>query len=109
MAILLVWALVAGRLARWSITAPLAMVIAGVLLTAGPSPIFIIDLDTSSAERAVEVVLAILLFVDATETPGGVFGREPRLTLRLLAIALPLSGGLAILAGYLVFPGVNIW
>jgi sodium/hydrogen antiporter len=109
MGILLAWALVAGRLARWSITAPLAMVIAGVLLTAGPSPVFEINLDTSSAERGVEVVLAILLFVDATEVPGGVLGREPRLTLRLLGIALPLAGGLAILAGYLVFPGVNFW
>jgi sodium/hydrogen antiporter len=109
MAILLVWALVAGRLARWSITAPLAMVAAGVLLTAGAHPVFEISLDTSSAERGVEVVLAMLLFVDATEIPGGVFGREPRLTLRLLAIALPLAGGLAILAGYLVFPGVNFW
>jgi sodium/hydrogen antiporter len=109
MAILLVWALVAGRLARWSITAPLAMVVAGVLLTAGSSPVFQINLDTSSVERGVEVVLAILLFVDATEIPGGVLGREPRLTLRLLGIALPLAGILAVLAGYLVFPGKNFW
>ena len=38
MAILLAWALVAGRLARWSITAPLTMVVAGVALTAGSNP-----------------------------------------------------------------------
>jgi sodium/hydrogen antiporter len=109
MAILLAWALVAGRLARWSITAPLAMVIAGLILTRGPDPVFHIELDTSTAEHGVEIVLAILLFVDATEVPGGVLGREPRVTLRLLVIALPLTAGLAVLAGYLVFPGSNFW
>jgi NhaP-type Na+/H+ or K+/H+ antiporter len=109
MAIFLVWALVAGRLARWSITAPLAMAVAGIVLTHGPSPAFEIRLDTSTAEHWVEVVLAILLFVDATEVPGGILGREPRLTLRLLGIALPLTFGLAVLAGYLVFPGTSFW
>ncbi len=60
MAILLAWALVAGRLARWSITAPLTMVVAGVALTAGSNPVFRFDLETASSERVVEVVLAIL-------------------------------------------------
>ncbi len=109
MAILLVWGLVAGRLARWSITAPLAMVIAGIGLTYGSSPVIALDLDAHGVEHGVEVVLAILLFVDATESPGGVLGREPKLTLRLLLIALPLSAGLAIVAGYLVLPGQSWW
>jgi sodium/hydrogen antiporter len=109
MAILLVWALVAGRLARWSVTAPLAMVIAGVALTAGSHPVFRIELDTSSAEHVVEVVLAILLFVDATETPGGIFGREPALTTRLLGVALPLSLCAATGVGFLVLPGTGVW
>jgi len=102
MAILLAWALVAGRLARWSITAPLAMVVAGVALTAGSNPVFTIDLETSSFEHTVEVVLAILLFVDATETPGGIFGREPKLTARLLGVALPLTLLAALGVGFLL-------
>jgi sodium/hydrogen antiporter len=109
MGILLAWALVAGRLARWSITAPLAMVVAGVALTAGSHPVFIIELDTSSAEHAVEVVLAILLFVDATEIPGGVFGREPRLTARLVGVALPLTMLAAFGVGFLLLPGASAW
>lgn len=91
MVILLAWGLVAGRLARWSITAPIAMVLAGLLLTAGANPVFVIDLDTSAVEHTVEVVLAVLLFVDATEVRGGLFGGRPTLTARLLLIALPLS------------------
>jgi sodium/hydrogen antiporter len=109
MAILLAWALVAGRLARWSITAPLAMVVAGVALTAGSNPVFVIDLETSSFEHTVEVVLAILLFVDATETPGGIFGREPKLTVRLLGVALPLTLLAALGVGFLLLPGTGFW
>lgn len=103
MLILLVWALVAGRLARFSVTMPLAMVVAGILMTLGPNPVFIFDIDFAPAEHIVEAILAILLFVDATETPGGVLGREPRRTLRLLLIAVPLSLLLAWLAGLALF------
>jgi sodium/hydrogen antiporter len=109
MAIFLGWALVAGRLARWSVTAPIAMVAAGILLTAGSSPVFVIEFDNRAAERWVEVVLAVVLFVDATEVPGGIFGREPKITARLLGIALPLSAGLALLAGVALLPHENVW
>jgi NhaP-type Na+/H+ or K+/H+ antiporter len=109
MLILLVWALIAGRLAKFSVTMPLAMLVAGVLLTAGSNPVFIFDIEFESAEHVVEVILAILLFTDATEVPGGVLGREPRLTLRLLLIALPLSLLLAWAAGFVLIGGGNIW
>ena len=109
MVILLAWGLVAGRLARWSVTAPIAMVVAGTLLTAGADPVFVIDLDTSSVERAVEVVLAVLLFVDATEVRGGMLGGRPKLTARLLLVALPLSLATAVVFGALIFPHESFW
>ncbi|MBD0283315.1 MAG: cation:proton antiporter [Thermoleophilaceae bacterium] len=107
--ILLAWALVAGRLARWNITTAMAMVAAGIALTAGSDPVIRIDLDNTIAERIVEVTLAIVLFVDATEVPGGILGREPRVTLRLVAVALPLSLVLAWAAGFVLFPDQDIW
>lgn len=109
LAIFLGWALVAGRLARWSITAPIAMVLAGVVLTGGSDPVFNLDLDRASLERGVEVVLAIVLFIDATEVPGGILGREPRVTLRLLGIALPLSLLLALVIAVGLFPSEDVW
>ena len=109
MVILLAWGLVAGRLAKWSVTAPIAMVVAGTVLTAGANPVFTLDLDTASVERAVEVVLAVLLFVDATEVRGGMLGARPKLTLRLLLVALPLSLVVAVLVGAIVFPAENVW
>lgn len=110
-AVLLVlgWAAVSGRLARWSVTGPMVMVLAGVVLTHGHDPVIAINLDNRIAERIVEVVLALVLFVDATEVPGRVLGREPRIAGRLLGVALPLSLGLAVLAGWLLFGGQTVW
>lgn len=108
--ILILWALVSRRLASWSITMAIAMTIAGALLASGSDPVVDLNpVDGKAEERFVEVVLAILLFLDATEVPHGILGREPRITLRLLLIALPLSLGLAVLAGVLVLPTDDLW
>ncbi len=110
MVIFFVWALVAGRLARWSITAPLAMVLAGTAFTAGESPFLVLELETSSAEHGVEVVLALLLFLDATEVPRTAWRRGARhVPGRLLAIALPLSLVFAWLFGMIFFSTENLW
>ncbi len=108
-AVLLIWALVAQRLAALSITTAIAVVVVGMVLTAGSHPVIRVNLRTDLVERGVEVVLAILLFIDATEVPGGVVGRERRAILRLLGIALPLSLGLAWLAGLTLFPDHDVW
>ncbi|MBV8989649.1 MAG: hypothetical protein JO372_13915, partial [Solirubrobacterales bacterium] len=74
--VVLLWALVARRLGRLSITSAIAVVVAGALLTAGSHPVIQIQLDTKIVERGVELTLAILLFIDATEVPGGILVRE---------------------------------
>ncbi len=107
--VVLIWALVARRLARFSITTAIAVVIIGMVLTAGSHPPIRIDLDAKIIERGVEVVLAILLFVDATEVPRGMLGRERGVLMRLLAIALPLSLIIAWLAGFALFSPRDAW
>ena len=107
--ILLAWALVAGRLARWNVTTAMAMVAAGIALTAGSDPAVHVDVDNTIAERVVEVTLALVLFVDATEVPGGILGRERQVTLRLVGVALPLSLVLAWTAGFLLLHDQSIW
>jgi NhaP-type Na+/H+ or K+/H+ antiporter len=99
MGTLFAWALVAGRLARWSITAPVAMTAAGVALTVGPNPPVFISLTTSDAERAAEIILAVLLFTDATDVPAGVVRGQRGLLTRLLVFALPLTLAAGVLAG----------
>ena len=109
MLVFFAWALVAGRLARWSVTAPLAMVLLGIALTAGPDPLIVMNLETGFAESGVEVILAMMLFLDATEIPLAAFRRHRGLILRLVCIALPLSLGLAWMAGKLFFPAESPW
>ena len=77
-------------------------------LAAGADPLYRLELDTSAIEHFVEVVLAVVLFV-ATEVEGGFFGKEPKITARLLLIALPLSLVLAVAFGALTFPHANFW
>jgi len=77
LAILIGWSLVAGRLERWNVTPALAMVIAGIVLTAGSEPFVEVDVDNVISERVVEITLAVILFIDATESPAGVLGRAP--------------------------------
>ncbi|MEV6205588.1 cation:proton antiporter [Kitasatospora sp. NPDC051914] len=109
MATLFAWALVAGRLARWSVTAPVAMTAAGVLLTVGPHPLVYVRLTTADAELAVEIILAVLLFTDATAVPEGVVRGHRRLLARLLLVALPLTIATGVLLGGLLFPSSRWW
>lgn len=103
MAAIVLWSLVSHRFERWGVAGPVGLMILGALTVVwGPSE-FAAALDTHVAERVVEIVLAILLFVDATEVKGGLFGGEGRATARLVLIGLPLSVILAgVLAAFLV-------
>jgi NhaP-type Na+/H+ or K+/H+ antiporter len=107
--VVLVWALVAGRLAKLSITTALAVVIVGMALTAGSNPVIRINLDTKIVERGVELTLAILLFADATVVRSSILRRERRVLTRLLVIGLPLSLIIAWLVGFALFPPREAW
>jgi len=64
-------------------------------------------LDGHVAERIAEVILAVLLFIDATDVRGGLFGKEPRSAMRVLFIALPLSLAVSVLLGLALLPGLD--
>lgn len=102
------WSLVAGRLARYRISGPLLMVTAGIAIGLTTSNDIGQTLNTVAAERVVELILAVLLFVDATEVKGGYFGGEPRIAFRLLLIAMPLSIAAALLLGTALIPSLSI-
>jgi NhaP-type Na+/H+ or K+/H+ antiporter len=66
-------------------------------------------MDTHTFQRAIELVLAVMLFTDATEARDYARLKGPVGEGRLLGIALPASLVLATLAGALVFPGRSWW
>ncbi|MGY1746503.1 cation:proton antiporter domain-containing protein [Blastococcus sp. SYSU D00695] len=96
-------------LQRWNIGAPLAMVVAGAAVGLTVEGSVAAVLNTTAAQRAAELILAILLFVDATEVRGGrLWGRSPGLAARLLLVALPLSLVAAVGAGVLLLPQLSL-
>lgn len=108
MAVIIGWSLLAGRLERWRIPGPLLMVIAGIAIGFSTRNEIGNTLNTVIAERAVELILALLLFVDATEVKGGYFGGERAITARLLCVALPLSLILATVLGVFLLPDLSV-
>ncbi|MGN7131723.1 cation:proton antiporter domain-containing protein [Rhodococcoides corynebacterioides] len=95
--------LVSRSLAARRISASLIVVVAGMIV----APLTGVDLteliDAPATEKVVELVLALLLFVDATEVRGGLFGGERSASVRLLALALPGSMALALGLGAVLF------
>ncbi|HUG51148.1 MAG TPA: cation:proton antiporter, partial [Terrimesophilobacter sp.] len=101
--VVLGWAVVSDRLARWNITGPLVFTVAGFLLGNpdwGPLPI---DVDAPSIHLLAELTLALLLFSDAARVNVSKLRRDIRVPARLLGIGLPLSVLLGALAAAWLF------
>ena len=96
---MLLWSLFSERLQRWRIAGPMAMVLSGLVIGFILRDDVASHLNTDLAERTVEIVLALLLFVDATEVRGGFLGGERKIVGRLLGLALPLAIVLTVLVG----------
>ena len=101
------WSLYARRLEAWHVGAPLVLVLAGVAVGIPIQDELNETLNTEVAQRAAEVILAILLFVDATDVRGGLFGRDPRSALRVLFVAMPLGLAAAVGLGLWLLPGLS--
>lgn len=104
LAAVLVWSLVSHRFERWGVAGPAVLLLLGAATTVWDLPSYGAAIDSPITEKVVEIILAVLLFADATEVRGGIFGGEGRITARLVLIALPLSLLLAMVASLLLIP-----
>ncbi|HEY4020709.1 MAG TPA: cation:proton antiporter [Pseudonocardiaceae bacterium] len=97
--------LAALRLQRWNLGAPVVMVLAGILVGLGIENAVLVALgDTEVTQHVAEIILAFLLFVDATEVRRGrLWGNSPTLVVRVLLLAFPVSIGVAMLLGVALF------
>ncbi|MEY9861649.1 NhaP-type Na+/H+ or K+/H+ antiporter [Catenulispora sp. GAS73] len=102
--VMLAWTFAARRLARRHISGPLFMVAGGVVAGLIGGTGFAERLDTHIAERIVELVLAVLLFVDATVVRDGFLAGERGAVVRLLFIALPVMVAAAFAVGVPLLP-----
>ncbi|GAC58878.1 putative CPA1 family transporter [Gordonia hirsuta DSM 44140 = NBRC 16056] len=101
---ILAWALFARRFGEWRVAPALVLAGAGVITSVSLGMDLAEPLYSPVTERVVEMILALLLFVDATEVRGGLLGRDRGGALRLVLIALPVSLLGAMILGWLVLP-----
>ncbi|MGK2881905.1 MAG: cation:proton antiporter [Mycobacterium sp.] len=106
-AVVACWALVARRLDRCNLTAPMVFVAAGIVIGFFTEGQLVAALNTDDMQRVAEIILAVLLFVDATEVKGGIFGRDVGSAARLLFVALPLSLAATVVVGGWLLPGTS--
>ena len=109
-ACVVVWGLVSARLERWNVSAPIAFVVLGLVVTHGPVTLIHFSLHSSTIRSVAEIALALVLFADASRVNARAScGPTWRCPLRLLGIGLPLTigAGAALAAG--LFSGAGLW
>ncbi|MDF2759600.1 MAG: sodium/hydrogen exchanger, partial [Thermomicrobiales bacterium] len=106
--IVVLYAVFAGWLGRFSVTMPMVLVVAGALT--GPDVLGLIDIPTSAAgvERVAEVTLSLLLFADAAALDLGRLKHHAGLAGRLLLIGLPLTVMLGAFAAFALYPALGL-
>ena len=105
--VFVVYALIATKLERLSITAPMVFVVAGVLLGQSVTDQLHISLTSEPVLVIVELTLALLLFADASTVRLREVEGDARLPSRLLLIGLPLTIAFGTVVAVLLFPTVG--
>ena len=90
-AVLVAYALVASKLDRWWITAPMVFVLAGAVLGPGGTGVLPVSLSSETTLVITELTLALLLFADASTVRARDVEGDIMLPRRLLFVGLPLT------------------
>jgi NhaP-type Na+/H+ or K+/H+ antiporter len=106
---ILLWGLVSARLERWDVSAPIAFVVLGVVVTHGPTAFVHLNLHSSTIRSVAELTLALVLFADASRVHLGALRADAGLPVRLLGIGLPLTIAAGIAVGALLFGSAGLW
>ena len=108
-ACVIVWGLVSARLERWDVSAPIAFVVLGLVVTHGPTTIIDFNLHSSTIRSLAEVTLALVLFADASRVNVRALRSDVALPARLLGIGLPLTIGAGAVTAALLFGSSGLW
>jgi NhaP-type Na+/H+ or K+/H+ antiporter len=108
-ACVIVWGLVSGRLERWDVSAPIAFVVLGVVVTHGPTALVHFTLHSSTIRSLAEVTLAIVLFADASRVNLRALRADAVIPARLLGIGLPLTIAAGAATAALLFGSSGLW
>jgi NhaP-type Na+/H+ or K+/H+ antiporter len=103
------WSLISAPLERVNISAPMAFVALGLVSSNGPLAVIDVGVDSDLARNLAELTLAVILFVDASRINVRALRHDAALPVRLLAVGLPLTMGLAFLAAAGLYSGTGLW
>ena len=101
--------LVSGRLERWDISAPIALVVLGLVVTHGPTALVHFNLHSSTIRSLAEIALGIVLFADASRVNLRALRAEAAIPARLLVIGLPLTIAAGAATAALLFGSSGLW
>jgi NhaP-type Na+/H+ or K+/H+ antiporter len=102
--VFVVYGLVASRLERSFVSAPIFFMLAGLALGSSGAGLLPLDLDSETTLVITELTLGILLFADAATVRLRDVEGDARLPVRLLLIGLPLTIALGTVAAKGLFP-----
>jgi len=101
------YALVASKLDRWWISAPMVFVAAGLILGPAVLNIVPVSLSNETVRTVTELTLALLLFSDASTVRLRAVEGDASLPSRLLFLGLPLTVAAGALVAHLMLPDVG--
>jgi sodium/hydrogen antiporter len=104
-----VWGLVSSRLERWGVTAPIAFLGFGLFAANRPLQLVHVLPGSTTVRTIAEITLALVLFSDASRVNLRALRRDVGAPARLLLVGLPLTIGLGVLVGLVVFTGIDPW
>jgi NhaP-type Na+/H+ or K+/H+ antiporter len=105
--VLIGWALVSARAARFSITVPVALMLAGALISGTDDPHAVVDI--AAVRHLLEATLGLILFTDALDLRPRGLQAAGHLGVRLLLVAFPLTVVAGVLTGMALFPDSSLW
>ncbi len=108
-ACVVLWSVFSGRLERLYISAPIAFVVMGLVVTHGPIALVSFSPHSETIKSLAEVTLALVLFTDASRVNIHQLRLDLGLPVRLLAIGLPITIGFGTAAAFGILPGVTLW
>jgi NhaP-type Na+/H+ or K+/H+ antiporter len=105
--VFVLYALLAGRLDRLSVTAPMVFVVVGGILGPGGTGLLRVSFSNETALAITEITLALLLFADASTVRVRDLEGDATLPSRLLFIGLPLTVVLGTVLAHLMEPSIG--
>lgn len=104
---MLLWSLIAARMASAPVTGPMVMVFAGLVISSGSA----IDTTTghAAAHLLAELTLIIVLFSDAARINLRALKKGNRQPLRMLVFGLPGAIAVGTLLGLWLYPDLGFW